>query len=225
MTTLNDISIKSPPTIREEVYKYLREKILAGQVAPGDRLIETKLAEEINTSRTPVREALHKLEMERLIQSIPRVGYVVRAITEEEVEEICEIRLAVETLAVKWASAKITSKEVKRLEKIIVLTNNHIMKSETQAVVELDTEFHNIICKASRSQRIQEISHNLRDHMLRFRIKGLSVPEIASRSNEGHHRILNALRKGDVNDIESAVSFHLNSTKRDVKKVIGKRES
>ncbi len=225
MTTLNDISIKSPPTIREEVYKYLREKILAGQVAPGDRLIETKLAEEINTSRTPVREALHKLEMERLIQSIPRVGYVVRAITEEEVEEICEIRLAVETLAVKWASAKITSKEVKRLEKIIVLTNNHIMKSETQAVVELDTEFHNIICKASRSQRIQEISHNLRDHMLRFRIKGLCVPEIASRSNEGHHRILNALRKGDVNDIESAVSFHLNSTKRDVKKVIGKRES
>ena len=129
MTILDDMSIKSPPTIREEVYKYLREKVLAGEVGPGDRLIETKLAEEINTSRTPVREALHKLEMERLIRSIPRVGYVVRDITEEEVEEICEIRLALETLAVKWASAKITSKEVKRLEKIIALTDNHIMKS------------------------------------------------------------------------------------------------
>ena len=93
MAILDKIRLEQPPTIREEVYIYLRRKILAGEFNNDERLIEAKLAEEIGTSRTPVREALHKLEMENLVQSIPRVGYVVNEINDEEIEEILEISL------------------------------------------------------------------------------------------------------------------------------------
>jgi len=216
MKFMKKIDIKRPPTIREEVFKYLRGKILTGEATPGTKLIESRLADEIGVSRTPVREALHNLEMEKLIESIPRVGYVVREITENDVEEIIEIRIALETLAAKWACSMISPRDLKQLEKIILLTDRGIEKKENQKVVELDTHFHDIIFRASQSRRIEEMSQAMRDYMLRFRIKGLRIPEIARRSNEGHRRILEAIKTKNIKKIESAVRYHLNWTKRNV---------
>lgn len=220
MKMIKGFTIQQQPMIREMVYEFIRRKILVGEIGQGERLIEAKLSQEIGTSRTPVREALHKLEMENLLHSIPRVGYVVREITEEEVEDICEIRLALETLAVKWAANQITSKEIARLEKIIELTDKYTKNNKPRLIVELDTEFHDILCQASKSQRIKEISHSLRDHMLKFRIKALCIPEVAERSNEGHRRILQAVKRKNMGEIESAVTFHLSRTKKDVIDVI-----
>jgi DNA-binding GntR family transcriptional regulator len=216
MAILDKIRLEQPPTIREEVYKYLRRKILAGEFNNDERLIEAKLAEEIGTSRTPVREALHKLEMENLVKSIPRVGYVVNEINDEEIEEILEIRYAIETLAAKWAAEKITEAELNRLDEIIGLTKQSIADRDTDSVIELDAEFHDIICKASRSRRLEEMSQTLRDHMLRFRLKGLWEPKIAARSNEGHKRIAQAIRKKNMLKIEGAFRFHLSRTREDV---------
>lgn len=98
--------IKDTKTIRKRIYEHLREQLLNGEIAPPEHLIEAKIAKELGTSRTPVREALHSLELEGLIESIPRVGYVVKPISEEEVEEICEIRMAIEGVAVRWAMEK-----------------------------------------------------------------------------------------------------------------------
>jgi len=213
---MKKLRIQNYPTIREQVYNYTRRAILSGEISPGERLVEDKLSKEIGTSRTPIREALHKLEMEKLVQSLPRVGYVVREINKAEIEEICEIRVALETLAIKWASTKITLKELARLEKIILMTEKHIQRNETQAVVNLDTEFHGILCRASKSQRLEEISQSLRDYILKFRMKGLCFPEISRRSNEGHRRILQAIKRKDLKKIESAVRFHLGRTKKDL---------
>ncbi len=98
--------IEATPTIRRKVHHHLREQILNGQISPNERLIETRIAQEIGTSRTPVREALHNLEMEGLIESIPRVGYKVRPVSGEEAAEICEIRCLIEVLAIRWAMEK-----------------------------------------------------------------------------------------------------------------------
>ena len=225
MPILKKIRIEQPPTIREEVYKYLRRKILAGEIGSDQRLVEAKLAEEIGTSRTPVREALHKLEMENLIQSIPRVGYVVREITPDELDEILQIRLALESLSAKWAAAKISAEELNRLDEIIALTDKSIDAGEMDAVIELDGEFHDIISKASQSRRLEEMSQTLRDHMLRLRIKGLGVPQIARRSNHGHRKIVKALKKKDPKQIEAAINFHLNGTRRSVSERIKKEEA
>jgi DNA-binding GntR family transcriptional regulator len=217
---MEKLKIQSYPPIREQVYKYIRKMILNGEIGPGKRLIEAKLSQEIGISRTPIREALHKLEMENLIYSIPRVGYVVKDISIEEVEEICEIRMALETLAAIWASANMTPKEIDRLKQIILLTGKNIKSNEMEEVIKLDSEFHEIICRTSKSQRIEEISQSLRDHMLKFRIKALCVPNIACRSNEGHRKILYALKARDPKKIQEAVRFHLNRTKRDVTNLI-----
>jgi DNA-binding GntR family transcriptional regulator len=213
---MDQLTIQSYPTIREQVYEYIRHAILNGSIAPGERLAEAKLSKDIGTSRTPVREALHKLEMEKLIQSIPRVGYVVREIAATEIKEICEIRLALETLAVKWASTKISEKELARLGKIILLSEKYIQRNDPQAVVKLDTEFHDIICKASKSERIIDLSQSLRDQMLKFRMKGLRFPENVRRSNEGHQRILKAMKSKNMKRIESAVRFHIDRTEKDM---------
>lgn len=217
---MDSFIIQPRPTIREEVYDYLRRMILIGKIPSGQRLIEGKLAEELRISRTPIREALSRLEMEKLIYPVPKAGYEIREFTEEEVKEICEIRMVTEALAAKWAATKITLKELERLDRIIQLTDKYIDRNETQKVVELDTEFHDIVCSASRSKRIEEINHRLRDHMLMFRMKGLCVADIARRSNEGHRRIAQALRKGVMKGIESAFKYHLTWTKRDVIRTI-----
>ena len=88
----NDLTIEAPVSIRQKVYDFLRNQILSNHIAAGERLVEGRLAGQINVSRTPIREALHKLEMEGLIESIPRVGYRVKELRWEDVEELCEIR-------------------------------------------------------------------------------------------------------------------------------------
>ena len=109
-------------TIRKEVRRALREQILSGEIGPGERLIEAKIAASIGTSRTPVREALHSLESEGLIESIPRVGYRVKAITDQEAREIWEIRGLIEGLALRWACEHARTELIKRLAKNIALS-------------------------------------------------------------------------------------------------------
>jgi DNA-binding GntR family transcriptional regulator len=107
-------TIKDNETIRKKVYHHIREKILNGEITPGERLIETRLAQDIGTSRTPVREALHSLELEKLIKSIPRVGYVVEGMNAQELEQICEIRSVIEAVAARWAIEKSQKKTCTR---------------------------------------------------------------------------------------------------------------
>ena len=110
------LTIKDPISIRKKVFTAIREYILDGSFPPGERLVESRIAEQIKTSRTPVREALHLLESEGLLESIPRAGYRVKSLHWEEVEEICEIRVVNETLAARWAMKRITPKELLALE-------------------------------------------------------------------------------------------------------------
>jgi len=208
--------IKNPKTIRKKVYDYLREKLLRGEIPSREHLIEAKIAREIGTSRTPVREALHNLELEGLIESIPRVGYVVKAISEQEVEEICEIRATIEMLATRWAMEKAHEKLIKELEENIHLSEQIISSSDPKAFIELDAQFHEIIARHSRSQRLLELAQTLRRHMLRYRIESIYVMDNVSRAIEGHKGILEAIKKGDVGTVNQAIQYHLQQSKKDI---------
>jgi DNA-binding GntR family transcriptional regulator len=116
--------IRSTQSIRRKIYDPLREQVLNGEIQPHQHLIEAKIAREIGTSRTPVREALHSLELEGLIESKPRVGYVVKPISEQEVEEICEIRMAIAGVAARWTMEKAHQKLVE--ERMMVDDRNQI---------------------------------------------------------------------------------------------------
>jgi len=159
--------IKTSRTIRRRIYDFLREQILSGEIQPHQHLIEAKIARDIGASRTPVREALHSLELEGLIESIPRVGYVVKPISEHEVEEICEIRAVIEGLAARWAIEKAHKKMVIELEKNISISEGKVSKGEVSSFVVMDAQFHETISKFSGSQRLMELAQTLRRHMLR----------------------------------------------------------
>ncbi len=208
--------IRNPKTIRKRVYDYLREKLLSGEILPHEHLIEAKIAREIGTSRTPVREALHNLELEGLIESIPRVGYVVKPISEKEVEEICEIRRVVEELATQWAIEKARDRLIKELRENIVVAEERVARGDIKAFVELDAQFHEIIARYSGSQRLLELSQTLRRHMLRYRIQSIYSADNVLRAIEGHKGILRAIEKVDLGEVHQALLNHLNQSKSDI---------
>ena len=126
-----NLTIENTLPIRERVYKVIKDLIVSGQFSAGERLVEARIAEQINTSRTPVREALHILEREGLLESEPRVGYRIKSILWEEVEEICEIRRVNETLAAGWAMNRITQQDIEKLQKNITRSQTKINRGET----------------------------------------------------------------------------------------------
>ena len=208
--------IENTKTIRRRIYEHLREQLLNGQIPPRQHLIEAKIAKELGTSRTPVREALHSLELEGLIESIPRVGYVVKPINEDEVEEICEIRAAIEGLAARWAIEKAHKKLVVELEKNISISEDKVSKGDVRAFVDMDAQFHEIISKFSGSQRLLELAQTLRRHMLRYRIQSIFLVDNVLRAIDGHKGILRAIEKRNFEEVNKAIQHHMEQVKKDV---------
>jgi DNA-binding GntR family transcriptional regulator len=221
---MKKLIIPDSETIRKKVYAHVREQILSGRIAPNERLIETKIAQEIGTSRTPVREALHNLEIEGLIQSIPRVGYQVKAISAAEVEEICEIRSVIECLAARWAMEKAAPKVIRELDKNITATMEKVAQGDVRAFVDLDAQFHEIIARCSGSTRLLEMSQTLRGHMLRYRVQSIFDEETVLQALKGHQRILRAIEKGEAGDVSAAVQDHLEESKQSILRHALKKE-
>lgn len=210
--------IRRPVSIRKRVYDVVRDGILNGVYPAGYRMVESRLAREIKTSRTPVREALHMLEMEGLLESIPRVGYRVKPIEWEEVEEICQIRAVNETLAAKWAMRRISDREIEALEKNVAGAEEEVLKGKPKSFVESDAEFHDILARASGSKRLLELCQLLRRHMLRYRIESLYLRETALKAIDGHRRILDCIKRKDAEGIEDAINRHLDQSKKDIQR-------
>jgi len=209
--------IKDPVSIRQKAYKALRDEILDGRIPAGSRMVEEHLAKLIGTSRTPVREALHMLEMEGLLKAIPRVGYRVKKIEWEEVEEICEIRAVNEILAARWAIKRITPKELQALEENLAVSAEMVKKGNAKSFIECDAGFHELVARASGSRRLLELCQLLRRHMLRYRIESVGLPEAADVAIADHRRILDCIKRKDEEEAELAIRAHLEQAKRDIR--------
>lgn len=209
---MNNISI----SLTERVYKKIRLAIIKGDIPDGSRLVESTLAKELDTSRTPVRDALQRLAQEGLVKPMARIGYIVEEMSEADIEDLFATRMIIEQLAIQWALAKITEKELERIEKNLLETEEVIKSGETQKMIDLDREFHDLCCKASRSKRLYGISKILSDHTLKFRIACIHIPEIANRALKGHYKIFDAIRAKDHRQVEEAVQHHLTVTKKDI---------
>lgn len=196
----------------------MRNDILNGRIAPGERMIETRLAGRIKTSRTPVREALHMLEREGLLEAIPRVGYRVKALRQEEVEEICEIRRVNEILAARWATERMTDKELRSLEENLFASEAEVKRGNPRSFVDLDAEFHDILARASGSERLEELCQLLRRHMLRYRIESIFLESNVLQAIREHRRIFQRIKKKDLKGVEQAIGRHLETSKKNILK-------
>ena len=208
--------IEQPQPMRKQVYEHLRNQILNHVIEPSSRLVEAQIAKEIGTSRTPVREAMHLLEKDGFVESIPRVGYRVKKLAWDELDEIFEIRSVNEILACRWAAKKITAKSLQALEKNVGLSEAVLKKGHPEAFLKYDEEFHEILVRSSGSQHLFELCQQLRRLMLRYRLESIKDEQTVRKALNGHQRILETLKSGDEKGIVDAIVEHLNFSRSNI---------
>lgn len=187
-------------SLKDEVYKAIRENIINGSFCPGDLLKERELAEVYGVSKTPVREALSLLEQENLVEAIPRAGYMVTHITMRDVQEAYQLRLALETEAIRLAAERITEEEIKALEERADAASAEEMRVRNR-------EFHLIIAQASGNSRLAKLIEQLLDEM--DRMMALDPHIFSPTGPYEHTTMLEALKSRDAQLAQKAMRKHV----------------
>ena len=195
--------------LREVVFSTLRQAIITGEFSPGERLMEVSLARQMGVSRTPVREAIRKLELEGLVTMIPRKGAQVAHITEKSLRDVVEVRMALEEYAVALACERISSQGYEELARLHSEFNDAVNKEEILEIAEKDEHFHDAIFRAAQNERLISIINNLREQFYRYRLE--YVKDIRQRSTlvTEHLALLNAIRAGDQQGAKAIMRTHL----------------
>ena len=208
--------IDQPVPIRKKVYEHLRDQILNHTIESSTRLVEAQIAKDIGISRTPVREALHLLEKDGFVESIPRVGYRVKHLDRKELDEIIEIRRVNETLACRWAIARIDARTIRTLETNIDKAQTALERGVPDQFLALDEEFHEILVQAAGSKHLLELCQTLRRLMLRYRSEGLKSELTVKEAIQGHRKILDCLKNKDEKGLVAALMDHLEGSREDI---------
>jgi DNA-binding GntR family transcriptional regulator len=199
----------SPP-IREKVYEHLKSDILSGHYTPGEKLAEEHLAETLGVSRTPVREALHKLESEGLIKPRKKRGFIVSRDTKEEVEELFELRSILEGHTLRVISRIISEEILSQLNESIQKAEEALRRNRIEEVFKWNTRFHDTLHElVADKTRLHGLIVNIRKYVLRYRKDTLQYPDGGRRAVEGHKKILLALRLKDPELCERVMREHI----------------
>jgi DNA-binding GntR family transcriptional regulator len=211
---------KKKKLLREQVYGSIKGAIIGGEFEPGKRLIEEKLAEDMKTSRTPVREAIQKLEKEGLIYRLPRGGFAVKGVSEEEVEEVFGLRSILEGYAGFLATSRMHEEELKALEDVIAKEEACLQNMNAEEFIRLDSEFHDILYRASKNNRLYALLNDLRDYMYRYRVIILRYQRKPQLAVQDHKEMVSSIRNKNGRQVEKLVRKHMTRGKDIIKKKI-----
>lgn len=203
------VTLDNYKPLREIVFETLREAIINGSLKPGERMMEIQLAEELGVSRTPVREAIRKLELEGFVVMVPRKGAYVAGISMKDIADVFEIRAALEGMVAALAAERITDEELEHLERHLVKIAECIEANNLKALVETDTEFHDTLYKACRNERLVQIVSHLREQIQRFRTTSLSSPGRMKFALEEHKKIVEAVSDRNVEVARALAIEHI----------------
>jgi DNA-binding GntR family transcriptional regulator len=197
------------PILRDEVYLSIKEAILTGELAPGERLSIGRLLQEIGFSPTPIREALLKLEQEGFVSRLKRGGFIVSRFTRKDIEEIFEIRCLLESYAVGLAMNHIQPKDIQWLEKNVEESKRYVLKNKLAKVSALNTEFHDYLNRLSENDRLLSLINEMKDRVYQYRSAILRVPDKAGISIDHHGKMIQAIRKKDVGALKQLAQEHV----------------
>ena len=183
--------------LRDVVFNTLRRAILRGELKPGERLMEIQLANKLGVSRTPIREAIRKLELEGLVLMVPRKGAEVAEITEKNLRDVLEVRCALEELAVQLACDRIDPERMQQLLDAAAHFRDILGTADITELGEADEAFHDVIFQATDNRRLIQLLNNLREQMYRYRIEYLKKKECYPQLLEEHAAIIQAIREHD----------------------------
>ena len=203
--------VERPRSLRDQVYDRLRAAILSGEMAPGAPVIEADVATALGASRTPVREALRRLETEGMLEPRGGRGTVVRELARDEVDCIFEIREALETLAARRASRHMEARDYSEIARLVGRMRKHV--DDPAEMERLDTAFHDYILSHADGQRLKRMLGDLRSDILPWRFIALATPERRRGTIEEHEAMLEAMKSRDEAAIVSATSRHIENTR------------
>ena len=210
--------------LRDVVFNTLRQAILKGELAPGERLMEIQLAEKLGVSRTPIREAIRKLELEGLVLMIPRKGAEVARISEKSLRDVLEIRRSLEELAIELACERMTQEELKELEEAQKKFGDAIETGEAMAIAETDEHYHDLIYQGTGNDKLVQILNNLREQMYRYRLEYIKDKDKRQILLLEHDHILKALQGRNISEAKMAVREHIDNQEITVSRNIKEKE-
>ena len=211
--------------LRDVVFNILRQAILKGELEPGERLMEVSLAGKLGVSRTPVREAIRKLELEGLVLMIPRRGAEVARISEKNMKDVLEVREGLENLALELACERITPNQVMDIKKANVNFENTLSQGDVIAIAEADEHFHELIYEACNNDKLIQVLNNLKEQMYRYRLEHIKASKGRQRLVTEHKAIVAALEKRDPEEAKRVMHEHLLNQEETVLMNIGNRKS
>ena len=192
-----------------QVFEQVKGMILGGKIPPGRRIIENEVADSMGISRTPVREAVHRLAAEGFLNPLPKGGYAVRGLTLSGVEETFDIRSTLESFAASLAAKKFADEELVPLEKMIDEFQRRLDRNDLSELTRINTDFHELLYALSRSPRLIKMIHDLRNDIFLLRKVMLNSADMARLSNKDHREMIRAMKKRDSGKVEKLVKKHI----------------
>lgn len=200
--------------LRDVVFNTLRQAILTGELKPGERLMEIHLADRLGVSRTPIREAIRKLELEGLVTMLPRRGAEVAQITEKSMNDVLEVRRALDALCVELACDRISAEEREHLKRACDDFEKAVKTGEVKQIAQADVELHDIIVQATGNRRLIQLVNNLSEQMYRYRFEYIKDFHQHERLVEEHRIIYESIVRKDKETASQAAKMHIDNQKK-----------
>lgn len=210
--------------LRDVVFHTLREAILKGELKPGERLMELQLAAKLGVSRTPIREAIRMLEQEGLAVTIPRKGAEVAKMTEKDMEDVLQVREALDELAATIACEQMTTEQLNALKNTMREFEEFTKTGNVKKIAEADVKFHDIIYQATGNPKLVNMLNNLREQMYRYRIEYLKDEKNYPVLIREHSEIVEGLIAKDKAKVTAAMHRHVENQVVAVKEIIREQE-
>ena len=224
MTDRLELNMNAYLPLRDVVFQTLREAILKGELKPGERLMELQLASKLGVSRTPIREAIRMLELEGLAVTMPRKGAEVARMTEKDMEDVLQIRKALDELAVGLACDNMTEESLEQIYVALKNFEESTRSRDVKKIAQADVEFHDTIYQAADNPKLVNMLNNLREQMYRYRVEYLKNDTVYPRLIEEHEKIYEGLKRKDKETVVEIVSNHVMNQELVVKNIIQEQE-
>ena len=209
MSSMLKVSEEEYMPLRDVVFNTLRQAIIKGELKPGERLLEIQLADKLGVSRTPIREAIRKLELEGLVTMLPRRGATVSGITSKHLQDVLEIRRALERLAADLACQRMTESELQQLEELQKQFMENNDSKDIFLLANIDEKFHDTIYHSTHNERLVSMLENLREQMYRYRLEYIKDSSKRDLLVNEHNLIISAIKNKDSDAAKDIISRHI----------------
>ena len=209
MDSLTKINLDNYKPLRDVVFENLRTAILEGDLKAGQRLMEVQLAEQLGVSRTPIREAIRKLELEGLVVMLPRKGAYVANMSFKDLIDVLEIRSSLEGLAASLAAERLREEDISDLERVAKEFEKSVREADIDNVLKKDVEFHEKIFLMANNKKLYQLITSLWEQVHRFRVTYVSNYDASLSLVDEHNRILEAIKSGDCELAKKYATEHI----------------